>query len=89
MTERDGPGLPEFMRSAGGRASSPVYVLRAAGGRFDPHDPRAHAAFNRAMLETLRQLEGFTPRPPALVKIHVGERGCTTRIDPAFAAGTL
>lgn len=89
MTERDGPGLPEFMRRDGGRASSPVYVLRAAGGRFDPHDPRAHVAFNQAMLETLRQLEGFTPRPPALVKIHVGERGCTTRIDPAFAAGTL
>jgi len=83
-------GLPEFMRlRPGARETSPVYLLRSARGSFDPHAPGTQAAFGHALLETLRRVEGFTPRPPALVKVHVGERGCTTRMVPAYAAGTV
>lgn len=75
--------------SRGHRERAPVIHLRAGNGDFDPDNPVVQGNFNRALQDVLRGLDGFRPRGPALLKVHVGERSCRTNLRPVFLASSV
>lgn len=63
--------------------------LRPDTESYDPGDPAWRDAFNRAVKEALLETEGFAPKGPVLMKVHIGEPKCDTAIKPEGTTGVL
>ncbi|MBN1673236.1 MAG: DUF362 domain-containing protein [Kiritimatiellae bacterium] len=64
-------------------------VLFLDGGGFDFGRSDATKAVNASLHEALCAVHGGPVTGQALLKVHIGEPDCTTRMRPAYAAGAV
>ena len=82
--------LPEFMRfDRGNRTRSPVFFVTNSRNSFEPLYPAHQQRLNDGLTDILFGLDGFQPRSPVLIKVHIGESNCNTRMLPVYTENTV
>jgi len=82
--------LPEFMRfDRGNRARSPVFLVTNSSNPFDPLNTAHQKRFNDGLTDILFGLDGFQPRSPVLIKVHIGESNSNTRMLPVYTENMI
>jgi len=90
MSEREKNTLhiPDFLQyQSDKRIKSPVYFLKPGNPEFNVNDPEQQKCFNEKIYEILLKLENFELKPPVIIKVHIGEPSCNTRMSPEFFNG--
>jgi uncharacterized Fe-S center protein len=72
----------------GENENSPVYFIDIRGTDFSPESVRWQDEVNRAIGGVLRKTRGAF-KEPVLLKCHIGERNCRTRMLPEFCISTV
>lgn len=68
---------------------SPVWFIDIRGTDFSPTSPRWQKEINSRIKTVLKGLEIPEQKEPVLIKCHIGERKCRTRMLPEFCISTV
>ncbi|GAB4389457.1 MAG: DUF362 domain-containing protein [Thermodesulfovibrionales bacterium] len=81
--------IPGWLRYRKGRnEKSPVWFIDLRGTDFDPASPGWQAEINRGIGDALREI-ALPARGPVLIKCHIGEGRCRTRMLPEYCISTV
>lgn len=90
MNKQGYENIPEWMRySPGANEKSPVWFLDLRGTGFAPDEPAWQDRVNSALEGVLREASRPEWGEPVLVKCHIGEGRCKTRMLPEYARSTV
>ena len=82
--------VPRWLKyREGENERSPVYFLDIRGQGLDLDDGAVRDRINRSLKEMLHALDIRRVEGPAVVKCHIGEAKCDTRMVPEFALSTV
>ena len=71
-------------------ATSPVWFIDVQGTDFTPESPLWQEKINLEILALLGEMEKPEPlKEPVLIKCHIGEKKCRTRMRPEFCLSTV
>jgi uncharacterized Fe-S center protein len=83
-------GLPSWLRYRKGKnEKSPVWFIDVRGTDFTPESPLWQERVNAAIGKVLRRMRMPAAEGPVLIKCHVGERRCRTRMLPQYCLSTV
>jgi len=87
---RRGDAIPEWLRYVKGRnEKSPVWFLDLRGKDFSPESPSWQEKVNKKLETVLKKVLPEDLREPVLIKCHIGEQKCRTRMLPEYAISTV
>jgi uncharacterized Fe-S center protein len=82
--------IPEWLRYVKGKnEKSPVWFLDLRGSEFSPESTLWQKKVNKKIEGVLIKAMPARLREPVLVKCHVGEKRCRTRMLPEYALSTV
>lgn len=81
--------IPGWLRYRKGRnEKSPVWFIDVRGTDFSPDSPQWQAAINKRISGILEEIN-MPAEGPVLVKCHIGEGKCRTRMLPEYCLSTV
>ena len=82
--------IPDWLRYRKGlNEKSRVWFLDLRGTDFDPQSPDWQRRVNGSLRRLLRRIHEPQWKSPVLIKCHVGERKCRTRMLPEYCISTV
>jgi len=90
MAKRENKNLhiPDFLQYiVDKRTKSPVYFIKPGNSVFNINDSEQQEDFNEKIYQVLLKLNNFELKPPVIIKVHIGEPSCNTRMLPVFTRG--
>ncbi|MFO7890040.1 MAG: DUF362 domain-containing protein [bacterium] len=86
--EKNNFHIPDFLQyKSKKKIKSQVYFIKPGNSLFNINDSDQQEKFNDKIYEVLLSLKNFELAPPVMIKVHIGEPSCNTRMLPVFTRG--
>lgn len=82
--------IPKWLKYRKGKnEKSPVWFIDIRGTDFLPSSPVWQEKINQKIEDIFKEINTYPWKEPVLIKCHIGERKCRTRMLPEFCLSTV